>query len=194
MSGQQHSGAYIFRPTDATINGSLPYTSLGSAQVFNGKVVTQVSLSSDEVIVNMRFDVKQTSVPGFELETFVNSINIQDNIGKEIVVIVESPEINNNRVFYTDANGLEMQKRILDYRPTFNFTTDQHASGNYYPVTSAIYIQDNTTGLRATFLTDRTHGATSLKNGQIEVMLHRRLICDDARGVAEPLNETGTSC
>ena len=40
-------------------------------------------------------------------------------------------------------------------------------------------------------MTDRAHGATSLKPGQIEVMLHRRCLCDDGRGVGEPLNETG---
>jgi hypothetical protein len=188
-SGDQASGAYIFRPADQAINGSLPYTSLSSASVFNGKVVSQVSLYSDEVIVNMRFEVKQSSTPGFALDTFVNSINVDDNQGKEIVVIVETPEINNNQEFFTDSNGLEMQKRVLNYRPSWNYTSAQRASGNYYPVTSAIYIQDNATGLRSTFLTDRTHGATSLKSGQIEVMLHRRCVCDDGRGVGEPLSE-----
>ena len=146
---QQQSGAYIFRPADAAINGSLPYTSLSSAEVFNGKVISQVSLYSDEVIVNMKFEVNQSSTPGFTLDTFINSINIADNVGKEIVVIVETPEINNTD-FYTDSNGLEMQQRILNYRPTWNYSSLQKASGNYYPVTSAIYIQDNTTGLRAT--------------------------------------------
>eukprot|EP00331_Platyophrya_macrostoma_P022192 CAMPEP_0176445692 /NCGR_PEP_ID=MMETSP0127-20121128/23863_1 /TAXON_ID=938130 /ORGANISM="Platyophrya macrostoma, Strain WH" /LENGTH=983 /DNA_ID=CAMNT_0017831547 /DNA_START=80 /DNA_END=3031 /DNA_ORIENTATION=+ len=190
QSGQQNSGAYIFRPAANAINQSIPYTSLGSAQVFSGKVVSQVSLISDEVIVNMRFEVQQSSTPGFDLETFVNSISVADGVGKEIVVIVESSEINNNQVFYTDSNGLEMQERVLNYRPTWNFTTGQGSSGNYYPITNAISIQDNTTGLRATLLTDRSHGATSLQNGQLEVMLHRRLICDDGRGVGEPLNET----
>jgi hypothetical protein len=77
----------------------------------------------------------------------------------------------------------------LNFRPSWNYTSDQLATGNYYPVTSAIYIQDNATGLRSTLLTDRAHGATSLKPGQIEVMLHRRCVCDDGRGVGEPLSE-----
>ena len=99
----------------------------------------------------MRFENKQSSTPGFEIEAFVNSINVQDNIGKEVVLIIESPEINNNQEWYTDSNGLEMQKRVFNYRPTWNFTTEQVAAGNYYPITSAIYIQDNATGLRSTY-------------------------------------------
>lgn len=40
-------------------------------------------------------------------------------------------------------------------------------------------------------MTDRSHGGSSLKSGEIEVMLHRRLLRDDAFGVGEPLNEPG---
>jgi len=40
-------------------------------------------------------------------------------------------------------------------------------------------------------LPDRAQGGTSLKSGQIELMLNRRILNDDARGVGEPLNETG---
>ncbi len=39
-------------------------------------------------------------------------------------------------------------------------------------------------------LVDRAQGMSSLKDGQMEFMLHRRLLADDARGVREPLNET----
>ena len=58
-----------------------------------------------------------------EIETFVNSIDISDNQGKEIVLIVET-DIQNNRTFYTDSNGLELQERILNYRDdyTINMT------------------------------------------------------------------------
>ena len=40
-------------------------------------------------------------------------------------------------------------------------------------------------------LNDRCQGATSLNQGEIEIMIHRRLVEDDSRGVGEPLNETG---
>ncbi len=41
--------------------------------------------------------------------------------------------------------------------------------------------------------TDRAQGGSSLVDGQVQLMVHRRLLHDDGRGVGEPLNETGTS-
>jgi alpha-mannosidase len=38
-------------------------------------------------------------------------------------------------------------------------------------------------------VTDRAQGVASLEDGQLEVLLHRRLLRDDGRGVGEPLNE-----
>ena len=61
-------------------------------------------------------------------------------------------------------------------------------SCNYYPVTTAAYIKDSASQL--TVLTDRAQGAASLTDGELEFMLHRRILADDGRGVAEPLNET----
>ena len=43
-------------------------------------------------------------------------------------------------------------------------------------------------------VTDRAQGGASLKSGSLEIMLHRRTMFDDWRGVAEPLNETLTGC
>ena len=37
-------------------------------------------------------------------------------------------------------------------------------------------------------------GGASLQSGQAEVMLHRRVLHDDWRGVGEPLNETACGC
>lgn len=43
-------------------------------------------------------------------------------------------------------------------------------------------------------MTDRAQGGASLASGALELMLHRRTLNDDARGVAEPLNETQCGC
>ena len=43
-------------------------------------------------------------------------------------------------------------------------------------------------------ITDVTMGGSSLQDGQVEIMVHRRCQADDHRGVQEPLNETMCGC
>jgi hypothetical protein len=43
----------------------------------------------------------------YEVETFVGSIDIDDEIGKEVVILFDT-QIGNNGTFYTDSNGLEL--------------------------------------------------------------------------------------
>ena len=40
-------------------------------------------------------------------------------------------------------------------------------------------------------ITDRCQGGASLSDGSLELMVQRRLLRDDNRGVGEPLNEPG---
>jgi len=89
-----------------------------------------------------------------EIETFLNSIDISDKQGKEVVLLVNTGIKNSDKTFYTDSNGLEMQKRILNYRPTWKLTVNQPTSGNYYPINAMIYIQDGSK--RAVVLNDRS--------------------------------------
>lgn len=63
-------------------------------------------------------------------------------------------------------------------------------SGNYYPITSKISLKDEERRLKLSLLTDRAQGGTSMKDGEIEMMVHRRLLKDDAFGVGEALNES----
>lgn len=57
----------------------------------------------------------------------------------------------------------------------------------------AVYTQDTASGNVLSIVTDRSQGGASLRDGELELMVHRRLQADDARGVGEPLNETGES-
>ena len=69
------------------------------------------------------------------------------NIGKEVTVNWRVLEINNEGEFFTDTNGMEMQKRVLNKRPTYDFKQTDFVAGNYYPVNSAIVVQDEKSGL-----------------------------------------------
>eukprot|EP00993_Chasmostoma_nieuportense_P001818 NODE_2665_length_1124_cov_3.456369_g2543_i0.p1 GENE.NODE_2665_length_1124_cov_3.456369_g2543_i0~~NODE_2665_length_1124_cov_3.456369_g2543_i0.p1 ORF type:complete len:253 (+),score=60.50 NODE_2665_length_1124_cov_3.456369_g2543_i0:304-1062(+) len=81
-----------------------------------------------------------------------------------------------------------MQRRRVDRRPTWNFTQTEPVSGNYYPVNTALHIADATAQL--TLLADASQGGTGLLGtGQLEMMVHRRLLQDDGRGMGEPLDE-----
>lgn len=48
-------------------------------------------------------------------------------------------------------------------------------SYNYYPITSRAILKDAQTGLEFSLLSDRSVGASSQEDGQLELMLHRRL-------------------
>jgi len=125
--------------------------------------------------------------PFIEVEYTVGPIPIDDGMGKE-VISRWSTNMQSNGVFYTDANGRDKQKRVRNFRPSWNLTVTDPVSGNYYPVNSAIMVGDSKNQL--TILTDRSMGGSSLRDGEVELMVQRRVLRDDGFGVGEPMNET----
>ncbi|GCB79976.1 hypothetical protein scyTo_0019639, partial [Scyliorhinus torazame] len=123
-----------------------------------------------------------------ELEWTVGPIPIRDNIGKEVISRFDTP-LKTDGIFYTDSNGREILARRRNYRPTWNLSQTEPVAGNYYPVNSRIYIKDGK--IQLTVLTDRSQGGSSIKDGSLELMVHRRLLYDDNRGVGEALSEPG---
>ena len=119
-----------------------------------------------------------------EVELF--GIPLNPDIGFEVTVNFHAPHINNEGKFYTDSNGLEMQERILNYRPTWNLTLADgglNITANYYPIQTAIAIRDETTGMQMTVMNDRSQGGSVIERGRIELMQNRRMNEDDWRGV-----------
>jgi hypothetical protein len=120
---------------------------------------------------------------GFTIESQLDSIPIDDGVGKEVTLNLKTG-LNGNRTFYTDSMGLEEQKRVIDYRPSWNYTVFEPVAGNFYPVNAFLRLQDSASADRmVTVISDRSQGGTVLRQGEIELMIHRRLLVDDSRGV-----------
>ncbi|KAK9108609.1 hypothetical protein Syun_024620 [Stephania yunnanensis] len=153
-----------------------------SSKIFSLLVAAVYSSASQKAgpAITRVYKVKEHA----EVEFTVGPIPVGDGIGKEIVTQITT-NMKTNKTFYTDSNGRDFIKRIRDYREDWDLQVNQPVSGNYYPV--GIYMQDSTTELSV--LVDRSLGGSSILDGQIELMLHRRLLYDDSRGVAEALNE-----
>ena len=194
QSDGQKSGAYIFRPANDTILTPKKYSDIKTVHYAEGEVNTIIVLEGDKTYTRMYFSklAKYVDQNGFEMETLISPINISDRIGKEIVLNLATT-LQNNKTFYTDSNGLEEQKRVVDYRPTWPLVQFEPASGNYYPVNSHISIIDVNTKQRVSVLVDRSQGGTVLRDGSLEIMIQRRTTMDDSRGVGEPLDENGIS-
>ncbi|KAJ4728880.1 Alpha-mannosidase [Melia azedarach] len=178
----QASGAYIFHP-----DGTYPIKSEGQASftVLRGPLLDEVHQRINPWIYQVTRVYKGKDHAEFEFT--VGPIPVDDWIGKEVVTQITS-NINSNKTFYTDSSGRDFIERIRDYRKDWKLEVNQPIAGNYYPVNLGIYMKDNNTEL--SILVDRSVGGSSIVDGQLELMLHRRLLQDDGRGVDEALSET----
>ncbi|KAG8652720.1 probable alpha-mannosidase At5g13980 isoform X1 [Manihot esculenta] len=178
----QASGAYIFRP-----NGTYPINSKGQVAftVLRGPLLDEIHqrISSWIYQITRVYRGKEHA----EVEFTVGPIPLDDGIGKEVVTKITTT-LNNNKTFYTDSNGRDFIERIRDYRKDWDLQVNEPVAGNYYPINFGIYMKDNSSEF--SILVDRSVGGSSLVDGQLELMLHRRLVKDDSKGVGEALNET----
>jgi hypothetical protein len=142
-------------------------------------------------------EVEWTAGPiPMETSWFEPVVKGQPNLwGKEVVVQYTS-SIQSAGSFYTDANGREMVPRQYNARgPSYPpLVVHEPVAGNYYPVNNMIALEDSSTDVALTVLTDVSQGGSSLADGTLELMVHRRIQDDDSRGVQEPLNETMCGC
>nr|APA33853.1 seminal fluid protein [Nilaparvata lugens] len=180
-SDNRASGAYIFRPAKET-------TYLISEQVqisvFKGKEVTEVHQVFDTWLSQIvRIYKNQDQI---EFQWLVGPIPVEKWTGKEVITKYKTT-LQTNGELWTDSNGRRMIKRKRNYRSSWNLTLTEPVASNYYPITSAAAIKDDQR--RVTVLVDRAQGAASLQDGEIEIMVHRRLLYDDNKGVSEPLDE-----
>ena len=93
-------------------------------------------------------------------------------------------ELENDLTWYTNQNGLEyVDRRYLSWR-------DERIAANYFPSTGQTYIKDINTNIKLSTIVNQGHGVGSTKSGEYELMLQRRCLADDHKGVNEVLNTT----
>ncbi|XP_062143908.1 alpha-mannosidase isoform X2 [Alnus glutinosa] len=178
----QASGAYIFRP-----NGSPPNIVSRSVplKVIRGPLFDEVHQRFNSWIyqVTRLYRDKEHA----EVEFTIGPIPLEDSIGKEVITQLTANMVT-DKVFYTDSNGRDFLKRVRDYRADWSLSVTQPVAGNYYPLNLGIYTMDKKSELSV--LVDRATGGASIKDGEVELMLHRRMLFDDSRGVGEALDES----
>lgn len=181
------SGAYIFRPDGQGVTSAGKVKEAVHYKNADGSQEIHQTYDSSYIQQVVRVSPQKEAI---EFEYLVGPIPVDDNVGKEVVARYTT-NLNNNNTFWTDANGRQMLERKLNFRPTWKYQVNEPTAGNYYPVNSRIFIRDAKKGVQVTVLNDRSQGGTSPAAGSIELMVHRRLLHDDAFGVGEALNEPG---
>ncbi|KAM5546803.1 alpha-mannosidase [Rosa sericea] len=175
------SGAYIFRPE------SFPKIVSRSVnlKVFRGPLVDEIhqEFSSWIYQVTRLYRDKQHA----EVEFTIGPIPTEDYTGREVITRMTT-NMTTEKVFYTDSNGRDFIKRVRDYRSDWSLLVNQPVAGNYYPLNLGIFTSDKK--YEFSVLVDRATGGASIKDGELELMLHRRVLFDDHKGLEEALDET----
>ncbi|KAF9804995.1 hypothetical protein SFRURICE_015943 [Spodoptera frugiperda] len=183
--GQQtlQSGAYSFRPDrqrPVAVTDKVAYNTI------RGSLVKEIRQRfSDWITQIIRLYRGEEFV---EMEWIIGPIPIGTDLGKEVVSLFTT-NITSNGEFFTDSNSRQMMRRTCWNESANNQQIKKPIAACYYPVTSRICIHSGNASVEMCVLVDRTEGGTSYNDGEIELMVHRRLLTDDGFGLEETLNE-----
>uniref|UniRef100_A0A671SC83 mannosyl-oligosaccharide 1,3-1,6-alpha-mannosidase n=1 Tax=Sinocyclocheilus anshuiensis TaxID=1608454 RepID=A0A671SC83_9TELE len=169
-SNKDKSGAYLFLPDkEATIySPSQPPV----VRVTKGLLFSEVTTTFTQITHTLRlYNIHGVEGQSVEL---CNTVDIRGEINHEIAMRITS-DLNSKDRFFTDLNGYQVQPRKTMAKLPLQ--------ANFYPMTSMVYLQDSSA--RLSLLTAQSLGAASLKSGQLEVIMDRRLNQDDNRGLGQ---------
>ncbi|CAK8533611.1 unnamed protein product [Lathyrus sativus] len=172
-------GAYLFKPSGEAqpiIEGDgLMLISKGSLlhEVFS---YPKTAWEKSPISHSTRIYTGESAVQGLVIEKEYH-VELTDNDFNDREMIVRyKTDIDSKKVFYSDLNGFQMSRReTYDKIPL---------QGNYYPMPSLAFIQGSN-GRRFSVHSRQALGVASLQNGWLEIMLDRRLVKDDGRGLGQ---------
>ncbi|KAK4393043.1 Alpha-mannosidase 2 [Sesamum angolense] len=179
MYSSTESGAYLFKP-----NGDAePITQAGGEMVISeGHLVQEVfsypntAWEKAPISHSTRIYNGESSIQEFVVEKEYHVELLGGEFDNKELIARYKTDVDNERIFYSDLNGFQMSRReTYDKIPV---------QGNYYPMPSLAFMQGSN-GERFSVHTRQSLGVASLKNGWLEIMLDRRLVRDDGRGLGQ---------
>lgn len=182
-SAQYHSGAYLFKPdVEHELSPEKDvleeYKDALQIIITSGPVASDVTvlygsfLAHTVRILNSKTHLDDMAYVENDIDFGQPPKNRETEMFMRLLTDVENGE---PPQFYSDSNGFQYQFRSK--------VAAIGVEGNYYPITSGAFIQD--ARMRVTLLTNHAAGAASLEPGQLEMMLDRRTLYDDYRGMGE---------
>ncbi|XP_073655956.1 alpha-mannosidase 2x isoform X5 [Tursiops truncatus] len=178
-SSKDKSGAYLFLPDGE----AKPYVPKDPPvlRITEGPFFSEVVAYYEHVHQVVRL----YNLPGVEgLSLDVSSlVDIRDCVNKELALRLHT-DIDSQGTFFTDLNGFQVQPRR--YRKKLPL------QANFYPMPVMACLQDAQS--RLTLHTAQALGVSSLHDGQLEVILDRRLMQDDNRGLGQGLKDNKRTC
>lgn len=180
-SGKERAGAYLFLPSGPA-SSHLADSARPIVRIVEGPLLKEVQVLAPNVEHTVSLHVtKQLGASPFGI--FVtNKVDIRKGMdNKELSMrVTASDAANDENSFFTDLNGLQMQKRRtrLDKIPI---------QANFYPMPTMAFLQNDKT--RLTVLTAQPRGVASLIPSQLEIILDRRMMQDDNRGMGQGMKD-----
>nr|GLL26638.1 alpha-mannosidase 2 [Ipomoea trifida] len=179
MYSSTGSGAYLFKP-----DGDAEPISLagGSMVISEGHLVQEAysfpktAWDKSPISHSTRIYDCDNAVQGYIIEKEYHVELLDHSFNNKELIARYKTDTDNKRIFYSDLNGFQMSRR-----ETYDKIPIQ---GNYYPMPSLAFMQASN-GRRFSVHTRQSLGAASLKDGWLEIMLDRRLVRDDGRGLGQ---------
>ncbi|GMH04281.1 hypothetical protein Nepgr_006120 [Nepenthes gracilis] len=180
MYSSSGSGAYLFKP----IGNASPIIRSGGEMVATVGPLMQEIFSYPKTAWDATpishstrlYNNEVNSIQGFLIEKEYHVELLGRDFDDRELIVRYKTDIDNKRVFYSDLNGFQMSRReTYDKIPV---------QGNYYPMPSLAFMQGSD-GRRFSVHSRQSLGVASLKHGWLEIMLDRRLVKDDGRGLGQ---------
>ncbi|XP_035523472.1 LOW QUALITY PROTEIN: alpha-mannosidase 2-like [Morone saxatilis] len=169
------SGAYLFLPGE---EGAKLYSSSQPplVRVSRGPVFSDITSCFRHFTHRVRlYHLEGHAGKSLEIS---NMVDIRSEVNRELAMRIVSNVASGNR-FYSDLNSFQMQqRRTLAKLPL---------QANFYPMTSASFLQDETS--RVSLLSAQSQAVASLRPGELEVILDRRLQQDDSLGLGQGITD-----